>query len=396
MIFQTFNALLTMACLGLVAVTSVLFVQALGALFGAARSLPLAAVRPLIAVLTPAHNEEAGIEALVSSVRAQLADGDRLLVVADNCDDRTAELAERAGAEVVVRRDPGRRGKGYALDEGLRHLEKAPPEVVVFLDADCQISPGGVSKLARASAGTGAPVQCLNLMVVNPANGDQSRLAEFAWRIKNDFRANGYARLGLPSQLFGTGMAFPWACIAPRLFATGHVAEDIMVGLAMAKAGHAPRFFQDVMVVSHFPETRSGADQQKKRWMHGHLQLISTHVPPLMWHALRKRDGDTLALAVDLLVPPLVLLGLANASLFAVGAAWALLTGSSAPMIVAIVSCCLLAASLGGAWAVHGRDLIGTKELRELPAHLIRVVNATAGFVAGQRSIWIRADRRTH
>jgi cellulose synthase/poly-beta-1,6-N-acetylglucosamine synthase-like glycosyltransferase len=78
--------------------------------------------RPSIAVLIPAHDEASGIGPTLASVRAQTRPGDRVLVVADNCTDRTAEVARAGGADVVERFDAVRRGKGYALDAGVRAL----------------------------------------------------------------------------------------------------------------------------------------------------------------------------------------------------------------------------------------------------------------------------------
>jgi cellulose synthase/poly-beta-1,6-N-acetylglucosamine synthase-like glycosyltransferase len=92
--------------------------------------------RPRLAVLMPAHNESAGIVPAIEAVNEQLQPGDRLLVVADNCSDDTARVAAAAGAQVAERTDPQCRGKGYALDFGVRRLEADPPEVVVIIDAD--------------------------------------------------------------------------------------------------------------------------------------------------------------------------------------------------------------------------------------------------------------------
>src|SRR5450432_771306 len=70
-------------------------------------------------VLIPAHNEGAGILPTLRDVQAQLGPNDSILVVADNCTDDTAAIAEAAGVEVTVRADPARRGKGYALEFGV-------------------------------------------------------------------------------------------------------------------------------------------------------------------------------------------------------------------------------------------------------------------------------------
>src|SRR5262249_43681155 len=74
-------------------------------------------------VLVPAHNEEAVLAATLSRVNRELRDGDSTLVVADNCTDGTARVARQAGATVIERTDPVRRGKGFALDFGVQALK---------------------------------------------------------------------------------------------------------------------------------------------------------------------------------------------------------------------------------------------------------------------------------
>src|SRR5215213_9956494 len=93
--------------------------------------------RPRLAVLVPAHNESAGLLPTLNDLKAQLRTGERLIVVADNCQDDTADLAAAAGAEVLERHDLTRHGKGYALDWGIQHLRGDPPDVLVIIDADC-------------------------------------------------------------------------------------------------------------------------------------------------------------------------------------------------------------------------------------------------------------------
>ena len=65
-------------------------------------------------VVVPAHDEERGVSATVRSLLAVEYPPElrRVVVVADNCTDRTAARAAEAGAIVLVRNDPGRRGKG--------------------------------------------------------------------------------------------------------------------------------------------------------------------------------------------------------------------------------------------------------------------------------------------
>ena len=117
-----------------------------------------------VAVVIPAHNEAAKLGATLASVRPQLREDDRLIVVADNCADATAEVALAAGAACWKREDAERRGKGYALQFALDRLKDAPPETVVFIDADCLIAEGALQKLTSASQRAQRPVQALYLM----------------------------------------------------------------------------------------------------------------------------------------------------------------------------------------------------------------------------------------
>lgn len=72
--------------------------------------------RPSLAVLVPAHNESVGILPTLADILAAIGPRDRLLVVADNCSDDTAEAARSAGADVIERQEDQNRGKGHALD----------------------------------------------------------------------------------------------------------------------------------------------------------------------------------------------------------------------------------------------------------------------------------------
>jgi len=154
--------------------------------------------RPRIAVLVPAHDEETTIAATVAALRADLAETDRLLVVADNCSDGTAKAAAAAGAEIVERHDPSRHGKGYALAFGVEHLSKLPPDVVVIVDADCRVSANGLEQLARVAAQTGRPIQAEYLLTLPPKPDARSALSGLAFLVRNLVRPRGLHRLGLP------------------------------------------------------------------------------------------------------------------------------------------------------------------------------------------------------
>ncbi len=214
--------------------------ECLAATLGRKKSMPTGdAGRPRTAVLIPAHNEQLVIEQTlhaILSVEPPTAN-DRVVVVADNCDDRTAELASRAGAEVVVRIDPEHHGKGYALQSGLRALRENPPQVVVVIDADCLAEPQSIDTLARLAWSTQRPVQALNRTDRHPANGPIQAVSLLANRFGNLIRPLGLSALGVPCRLAGTGMAIPWHLAESARPAGDSIVEDMQLGIDLRGKG---------------------------------------------------------------------------------------------------------------------------------------------------------------
>ncbi|MEO6118556.1 MAG: glycosyltransferase family 2 protein, partial [Methylotenera sp.] len=139
--------LLVMIAVILLVPTLVLFVQVLSACFFKRHADTIISNEISIAVLIPAHNESSGIIATLNSIRSQLKSKDRLLVVADNCDDDTAAVALANGAEVIERHDTTKRGKGFALDFGIHYLSQNPLDVVIIIDADCILEANALKPL---------------------------------------------------------------------------------------------------------------------------------------------------------------------------------------------------------------------------------------------------------
>ena len=90
--------------------------------------------------IIPAHNEETVIKNLVDSLKMQNYPKELLdiYVIADNCDDDTAKIAEEAGATVLKRFDPEKKTKGYALNWflGKKIEENADYDAFCIFDAD--------------------------------------------------------------------------------------------------------------------------------------------------------------------------------------------------------------------------------------------------------------------
>ena len=182
------------------------------------------------------------------------------------------------------------------------------------------------------------------------------QVAEFAWCLKNQVRPLGLMALGLPCQLMGTGMAFPWDILRSAELANGFIAEDLKLGLDLAAAGHPPVFCPEAIVKSTFPTSAEGSASQRQRWEHGHVGLILTKAPRLLYVALREKNLNALALALDLLVPPLSLFGILLGVMTS-GTAIATLVGASAWALLISLSCLvIMVATIVLAWVMFGRQ----------------------------------------
>ena len=95
-----------------------------------------------IAAILPAFNEEVSVGSVVLRTKCY---ADRVIVVDDGSSDRTAEVAELAGAEVI--RHPENRGKGVALKTGFEFL--GTDMIIVTIDTDGQHDPSDIPKLVE-------------------------------------------------------------------------------------------------------------------------------------------------------------------------------------------------------------------------------------------------------
>ena len=372
---------------------AVLAVEVVAAVWGRRTVLVTSAPRIRVAILIPAHNEEGGIAATLQSIVPQLQDHDRLLVVADNCTDGTGTIAQSEGAEVVFRTNLEKRGKGFALDFGIRHLSSNPPDIVIVVDADCQVDPHAIDHLAKLCAQVRRPAQAQYLMRNQGTVPLSLRIAEFAWLVKNLVRPLGLARLGLPCQLMGSGMAFPWASLSNLDLANAHIVEDMKMGLDLARLGVAPIFCPDAIVLSTFPTHEQGIKDQRTRWEHGHLGIISSEVPGAFLQGVKSMDIPLAAMALDLCVPPIALLMTLVSVLWSLTAIFYATTGYVAPLLTMTCGAVTLGLTVIAAWASHGRRIVSFPNLLSASLYPLWKVPMYLRFVFSRQNEWVRSKR---
>lgn len=163
------------------------------------------------AVLIPAHNEERLLPSLLENL-GQLeypAELRQVHVVADNCTDRTAELARQGGATVHERFDAELRGKGYALEWLLARLQPQSNDydAIVILDSDSIVSANFLAVMdARLARGEQA-VQAY-YAVRDPAGSWSASLRSVALAALHFLRPLARSVVGGSTGLKGNGMVF--------------------------------------------------------------------------------------------------------------------------------------------------------------------------------------------
>lgn len=357
---------------------------------------PLApATGPRFDIVVPAHDEEAGIGRTVESLLGLdwPRERFRVLVVADNCQDRTAEQAAAAGATVLVRNDPERRGKGYALELAFqRALSDGLADAVVVVDADTVASSG----LLRAFASRltmGAHAVQARYGVLNPDASWRTRLMTIAFALVNDLRSLGRERLRVSCGLRGNGMCFSAEALRRVPYRAFSIVEDLEHGIHLAEAGIRVHYAGEAAVLGEMVSGEKASRSQRLRWEGGRSAFARSQAPLLVARGLRRREPVLLDLGFDLLVPALswvgayVVLGAAAAGVVA----W-VHPGQAGALGPWLVSCAFLGCYLlRGLW-LSGMGLRGAAALAWAPFYLFWKV----GLLLRHRrrsGEWVRTER---
>jgi cellulose synthase/poly-beta-1,6-N-acetylglucosamine synthase-like glycosyltransferase len=340
-------------------------------------------------IVIPAHDEEAGIDAMLESLLGKLPRGAsprQVLVVADHCSDATAAIARARGVRVIERHLETRRGKGHALDEAFRQLLEHDREAQVFvvLDADARLGPGALEHLLAAFA-SGADAVQASYRVANPDADARAALLHLAWLGFNHLRPLGRECLGLSVGILGNGFGLTRATLEAVPYSAGSIVEDLEYHLRLVRAGARVRFVPAARVTASAAPTQAAADTQRARWEGGRLRMALEHLPRLVLDALRGR-WRLVEPALDLALLPLafhvLLLGLGLLA----GGWWTVLALVG---VLAVLAHVVVAVQLGGR-GLH--DLFALQHVPLYVARKARLVPAIAR-ASSRLASWKRTER---
>lgn len=234
------------------------------------------------AIITAARNEAAVIGQLMDSITAQDYPADRytMFVIADNCTDNTAEVAQAHGAVVFERENKELVGKGYALHTILGKITALggePYDAFLVLDADNLLAPGYL-KAMNASLETHNIVTGYR----NSKNyGDNWISAGYAlWFLRESQQLNrSRFLLGTSCMVSGTGFAFK-RCILDKLgngWPYHLLTEDIEFSVAQICEGESVGYCEQAQLYDEQPVKFGQSWHQRMRWAKGYYQVIGRY-----------------------------------------------------------------------------------------------------------------------
>jgi cellulose synthase/poly-beta-1,6-N-acetylglucosamine synthase-like glycosyltransferase len=261
------------------------------------------------AVVIPAHNEAEGIHSTITSLKDQTYPPEQfqILVVADNCTDATADIAQRAGAVVMERNEPMLRGKGFALRWCFDQLLNVSPayDAVVVIDADTVANPEFLQVVNRHLIHGARVIQSSDL--VSPhASGWSAQMTRIGFLLYNFVRPLGRRALGGTAGLRGNGMCFRADVLREVPWDAYSISEDLEYGLKLMLKGIRVDFAPDAVVHATMPQKAEHAESQRARWEGGRIGLIRKYASPLLIAAVRRPSFACFDAFLDLTTPALV------------------------------------------------------------------------------------------
>jgi len=249
-------------------------------------------------VLVPAHNEEAVIGDIIHNLSGM--DYPRELydfyILADNCTDRTAEVARGYGANVLefFKDSPDApTGKPIALQKALQVLEgyQDKYDLVMFFDADNLMDPNmfrEVNSQYVDADGKADIIQCY--LGAKNRKGMVALFYYMSYTITNRFFQFAKSRMGLNSVIGGTGFAVSAQYLHSRGGWTAmSLTEDFELQIEATCEGRRILWNNNVRVYDEKPTSFRASFRQRTRWAQGHWYVAFKNTVPLFKALIRRR-----------------------------------------------------------------------------------------------------------
>jgi cellulose synthase/poly-beta-1,6-N-acetylglucosamine synthase-like glycosyltransferase len=245
------------------------------------------------AAIIAARNEEAVIGNLVESLKMQDYPKDKfdIIVIADNCTDATAEIAQQAGAIVYKRFNKAEVGKGYVLKFAFEKIfaERDIYDAFCIFDADNVVDRHFISEMNNAiEAGYDVAQGCRDMK--NPEDTWISGCHAIFFWMENRFYNSARSILGLSATINGTGFMVTTSFLKQIGYNTYTCTEDIEFSLQSILAGKRIGWVPGAVLYDEQPIALGQSMTQRTRWIKGFIQCFTRYSGSMLRKILKKPD----------------------------------------------------------------------------------------------------------
>jgi cellulose synthase/poly-beta-1,6-N-acetylglucosamine synthase-like glycosyltransferase len=260
------------------------------------------------AILVCARDEENVLGNLIESLNHQQYPREMydIFVVADNCEDHTADVARQYSTIVYERFDPSLQTKGYAMNWFFKKFRQDYPDIYdacVVFDADNVADPGFLAAMNRQLC-AGKQIAVGYRLGKNPNDTWISGTSTIFWLTQSRFFFLPRFRLGLPCcSVGGTGFMFRLDVLGVNGWETQSLCEDIEFALQNIEKGNTISYAYDAVFYDEQPESLNQSIKQRYRWAVGTIQVLKLNLPGLLRavikeHRWKAMDGVMFALGL--------------------------------------------------------------------------------------------------
>ena len=242
-----------------------------------------------VTCLIPAHNEEFSLPTTLGALAQQTRQPDRVIVVADNCTDRTVEIAREMGFEAFETVDNTHK-KGGALNQALAWLlpDSDASDVILVMDADTSLSERFIEVGAGRLTDDPELTAVGGVFYGEPGHG---LIGQFQRNEYTRYSLQIRARHGRVFVLTGTATMFRADALLDvaaargvfipgetgRVYDTAALTEDNELTLALKSLGASMTSPRECQVTTEIMPTWRNLWIQRQRWQRGALENLSAY-----------------------------------------------------------------------------------------------------------------------
>ncbi len=262
-----------------------------------------------IGILIPAHNEKLSIKRTIESIlsAAKYADDADIdiNVIADNCQDNTADIARLTGVNVLERTNKNLRGKGAALQWAMNSLAEKNYDYTLIIDADSIVNDNYFAYIRACFAEKQCEVIQSRYEAMANEHSSIKRLAMLGFNV---LRARGREAIGGSAGIMGNGFILTKTALEKVPFRANSIVEDLEYHMRLVESDIKVSFCNSARIYGEMPNDDTASDIQSSRWEGGRLGVLKAAWWPLLKKSCKgifKRELHALDALLDLMLLPI-------------------------------------------------------------------------------------------